>query len=832
MSDNKQNKKLTIGLLAHVDAGKTSLSESILYESGAIRKSGRVDHQDSFFDFDRQERDRGITIFSKQAVFEYEDTTFYMIDTPGHVDFSCEMERTLSVLDVAVLVINGQSGVEAHTSVIYRLLQTYHIPVFIFVNKMDIAYASKDALFASIKKDLKANLVNFEAQNLYEEVAMYDDHLLERYLEGDMNDEDVIRMVNECQIIPVCFGSALKNEGVKRMLDMIVKYVMPKKYDDEFSAYVYKITHINNTRLAFVKINGGKVRVKSQINDEKIDEIRLYNGLKFSNLEYASAGDICAFKGLKNVLTGDTLGKKTNEHHLNLEPYLKYMIIINDNTDIKVLYAKMKELEDEDPKLNLLVDNDHIYISLMGEIQKEILKKMVYDRFNIDISFDNPIISYKETIKDTVIGIGHFEPLRHYAEVHLLLEPLNRGSGVEIENKCISDSLPLNYQRQVISLLSSREHRGILTNSPLTDIRISLLNGKAHLKHTEGGDFMEATYRALRQSLTKATSEILEPYCEFVLKVKEEYMSKAIFDLERFHATHTYSIDDGEVTFRGKSPLRLIMNYSREVVAYTKGTGSFYYSFKEYDKAFDEEEIIKEKAYDFKRDTDNPAGSIFCANGAGYYVDYDEVDEKAHLNDDYFSENTHTNNYNPVKISDEELERIFERSNPVKKDKTYISKDKKNIKYKSKDSGLKPICYVIDGYNVIHSDEYLKSIAKESIADARDAFVDMVCNFKPIKNARMIVVFDAYKRDEAMHKKKYDGIDVIYTSYQMTADAYIEKSIKELNRDYRVYVVSSDSLIQNAIFSQSAFRVSSKTFMSEMNRTLSRMSSEISSKTY
>ena len=376
MSDNKQNKKLTIGLLAHVDAGKTSLSESILYESGAIRKSGRVDHQDSFFDFDRQERDRGITIFSKQAVFEYEDTTFYMIDTPGHVDFSCEMERTLSVLDVAVLVINGQSGVEAHTSVIYRLLQTYHIPVFIFVNKMDIAYASKDALFASIKKDLKANLVNFEAQNLYEEVAMYDDHLLERYLEGDMNDEDVVRMVNECQIIPVCFGSALKNEGVKRMLDMIVKYVMPKKYDDEFSAYVYKITHINNTRLAFVKINGGKVRVKSQINDEKIDEIRLYNGLKFSNLEYASAGDICAFKGLKNVLTGDTLGKKTNEHHLNLEPYLKYMIIINDNTDIKVLYAKMKELEDEDPKLNLLVDNDHIYISLMGEIQKEILKKM------------------------------------------------------------------------------------------------------------------------------------------------------------------------------------------------------------------------------------------------------------------------------------------------------------------------------------------------------------------------------------------------------------------------------------------------------------------------
>ena len=819
-------KSLTIGLLAHVDAGKTSLSEAILYESGSILKSGRVDSKNAFLDFENEERNRGITIFSKQAIFKYGETNFTMIDTPGHVDFSCEMERVLKVLDVAILVINGQAGVEPHTDFIFKLLNKYHIPTFIFVNKMDIAYDTKDGLLAKIAKDLKANVIDFSHDDVFEDCAMCDDSLLDKYLNGLMDADDIKDMITQNKIIPCLFGSATKNIGIDRLLEVLDKYNKEVIYDNEFKARVFKVNYINNTRLVHAKILGGSIRVKSLINDEKIDEIRYYNGPKYITKDLAVAGDICAFKGLKNVLVGDCIGF-IDDHKLNVEPYLTYAIEILDNTDIRILKEKLNELENEDPTLNVKIINDKLHISLMGEIQTEILKKIIKERFNIDIEFKEALITYKETIKNPVIGVGHFEPLKHYAEVHLLLEPLKSNSGVVIENECLDENLPMNYQRLIISLLSEKTHLGILTNSPLCDIKISLLNAKAHLKHTEGGDFKEATYRAIRQGLSEAENVLLEPYCDFVLIVKEEYMSKAIYDIDLRNATYNYHIEDEIVTFNGVGTIASFMNYQREVIAYTKGSGRFNFSFKEYNLCLNASEVIEKINYDYKTDLKEPAGSIFCEHGAGTYVPSDKVKERAHIKLDYIKDKSSHSNYNRLKISDDELKNVLSIRNQ-KEDKTYIKKDHKNETYKSKDDGLKPKCYIIDGYNVLYGHDYFKDLAKTSLAIARDSLIDMVCNYRPLKSCRMILVFDAYDRENInVTSKKYDGIDVIYTKYGQTADMYIEKHIKELVKDYRMYVVSSDGLIQNAIFSSGAFRVSVNTFMNDVTNLMKYSSKDI-----
>lgn len=696
-------KKITLGILAHVDSGKTTLSEAFLYATGKIRKLGRVDHKDAFLDNFDLEKQRGITIFSKQAELEYVDTKITLLDTPGHVDFSAEMERTLQVLDYAVLVVSGSEGVQGHTETLWKLLNKYNIPTFIFVNKMDIPGANKEFALTNIRNKFGDGVIDLSVEEKdMEAIAVCDEDVLEMYMEsGEISDETIADLVYERKIFPCYFGSALKNEGIDKLLDGINRYSFEPVYHEEFGAKVFKIVKENGVRLTYMKITGGFIKVKdilSGITDgnqwsEKINDIRVYSGEKFKSISEADAGCICAISGLNNTYPGQGLGFEMQSESPNLQPVLSYQIIIPENVNINQAYKMLKELEEEDPTLSLKWNEEtkEIIANVMGPIQIQVLKHIIKERFDMDVEFGTGSILYKETINNIVEGVGHFEPLKHYAEVHLLMEPGQLGSGITFESNLNESLLSRNWQRLIMTHLAEKEHKGVLTGSPITDIHFTLVAGKAHLKHTEGGDFREATYRAIRQGLKKAESVLLEPYYNFTLKIPSENIGRAMTDIDQMSGNINQPETEGEMSvITGFAPAATIGDYINTVNEYTHGTGTLSLDYKGYGPCHNSEEIIAEKAYDSEADIANPTGSVFCSHGAGFVVPWDQVEQYMHVKTDskngemYDIENvpvirSASNTYRDSYATDKELEEIFEKTfGPIKR-KKYTEKKSKTV---------------------------------------------------------------------------------------------------------------------------------------------------------
>lgn len=817
-------KKITIGILAHVDAGKTTLTESILHLTGRIRSMGRVDHGDSYLDYDIQERDRGITIFSKEARFSHQDTAFTLIDTPGHVDFSTEMERALQVLDYAILVINGNDGIQSHSETIWSLLKHHQIPTYVFVNKMDMDKADHDILMEDIKNKLDQRCIDFnvDIELLQESIALTNDELLEYYLEHHrVEQEDIIQSILNREVFPCFFGSALKNEGVKELLNSLTKYSKEKQYPKDFGARVYKITRdTQGNRLTHIKITGGNLKVKEKLlEEEKVDQIRLYSGDKFESVNEVVAGDICAIKGLKSTTIGQGLGFEKTEQDSLLMPFMNYRIILPNNCDKHAMLSHLQSLGEEDPQLHItyVSQKEEIRIQLMGEIQIEVLKNTIKDRFGIEVSFDQGSIIYKETISEEVEGVGHFEPLRHYAEVHLLLKPGKRGSGLQFSTNCKEDMLPANWQRLVLTHLQEKEHVGVLTGSPITDMKIILVSGKAHQKHTEGGDFRQATYRAIRQGLKSTTSILLEPYYTFCLEIPSEYISKAIYDIELMKGTfEIVNTPSGNTVITGQAPVSKMQNYYQQVIAYTKGQGRLQCTLKGYEPCSNQQEIIDEIGYDSENDLENPTGSVFCKHGAGFTVRWDEVPTYMHIpyikrpkeNLKVIEPKIHT----VGKTNDEELEAIFTRTYGTTKRKLASKESyEKSLAKKEEYKKVQPECILVDGYNVIHAWDELKELASNDLGAAREKLMDILCNYQGYKQCMLIVVFDAYKVKGGLGtSQKYNNIYVVYTKEAQTADAYIERTTHNLASEYQVIVVTSDALEQLIVVGHGARRISSR----------------------
>lgn len=817
-------KKTVIGILAHVDAGKTTLSESMLYLSGSIRKLGRVDHGDTFLDYNELEKQRGITIFSKQAIFNWNDVEITLIDTPGHVDFSSEMERTLSILDYAIIVVNGLDGVQNHTKTIWKLLEANHIPTFIFMNKMDMNVVDKDQLMNDLTMNLNEYCIDFSSlsDEQYETIALLDEEILEFYLShGYIENYTLRQYITSRKIFPVFFGSALKVQGVKEFLDGMTLYIENKQYPKEFGAKVFKITREDGNRLVHMKITGGELVAKQTIdNNEKIDRIMQYRGNKYVLLQSVSAGSICSVKGLKNIYAGDNLGIEKQHYMPSLSPYMNYQMILPEKCDYHTMVNQLKQLEEEDPQLHMQYNNDNqiITLSLMGEIQIEVLKKMIKDRFLVDVDFSTGYIIYKETIKNVVEGVGHYEPLRHYAEVHLLMEPLPRGSGLVFDVDCKEDDLAGNFQRLVLTHLNEKEHIGVLTGSPITDMKITLVNGKAHLKHTEGGDFRQATYRALRQGLKMSENILLEPYYQFTLEIPTEYLSKAIFDIESMNGEFTIEVLDNETNLiKGEAPIRKMQNYQLEVLNYTKGKGKLYCQLSGYKECQETSKVIKEIGYDSERDINNPTGSVFCSHGAGFNVAWNEVYDYMHLPLKIKKESKIQNANKRTYSNDDELQSIFERTyGPIKqKSKEYQQSLKKEVKAVIKP--VKPKCLLVDGYNVIFSWDELKELANKNLDIARERLIDILSNYQGYINYMVIVVFDAYKvKGNLGSSEKYHNIYVVYTKEAQTADMYIERATHQMANDFDVIVATSDALEQIIVIGAGASRISSRQLILEV----------------
>lgn len=824
-------KHVVIGTLAHVDAGKTTLSESMLYLSGSIRKLGRVDHGDAFLDYDKQERSRGITIFSKQAICQWKDNEFTLLDTPGHVDFSSEMERTLQILDYAILIINGVDGVQTHTETIWKLLEHYQIPVFIFINKMDTAYLTKEELLTELRKRLDERCVDFTASSdeMMEQAAMCDDELLEGYMEHTIINKSLLSAkIRERKVFPCYFGSALKRQGIETFLDGLSEFIVMHDYPEEFGAKVYKITRDENgNKLAHMKITGGGLKVKAKLGEsEKVDQIRKYSGSKFTVVNEAIAGEVCAVKGLLNIYAGEGLGFEKKSEKPLLSSYMNYRMQLPEGCDAFTMLRNLKQLGEEDPQLHITYNErlKEIRVQMMGEIQTEILKNIISNRFNVDVSFDHGAISYRETILEPVEGVGHYEPLRHYAEVHLLLEPGDEGSGIQIASACPEDELDRHWQRLILSHLEEKEHLGVLTGSPITDMKITLLSGRAHQKHTEGGDFREATYRAVRQGLKSAKSIVLEPYFKFKLEVPTEYLSRAVFDVEQMNGS--FVIDDtvNEMTvLSGSAPVAKMQNYQSELVAYTKGKGKLACVMEGYKPCQNQNEIIAEAGYDSETDIDNPTGSIFCSHGAGYFVPWHEVKKQMHVTTSY-SKTEKKQQSAPAKemkkLNDEDLDAIFIKTyGPGKR---RLENNSKKAKEESVQGLLasgkrRPLCYLIDGYNIIHSWPELKELAADNLDAARSRLMQLMGDFQGYKQCLLILVFDAYKVSEGVGQMFKDhSIFVVYTDQAQTADMYIERATHKLSSDYRVVVATSDAMEQLIVSGQGAHRMSSRELLLEV----------------
>lgn len=820
-------KKIVLGILAHVDAGKTTLTESMLYLSKTIRHLGRVDHGDAFLDYNSQERDRGITIFSKQAIFNWNDCQITLIDTPGHVDFSTEMERTLQVLDYAILVISGIDGIQNHSETIWKLLKHYHVPTFIFINKMDSIYANKDKLLNDLKDQFDVNCFDFENldENFYETIALNNEKLLDYYLEHQtLTKEMIIDEIYQQNLFPCFFGSALKIEGIDIFLNEFTNYVKEKQYPKQFQARVFKITHDKQgNKLTHLKITGGSLKVKEQVGNEKVDQIRIYSGDKYQLVNEVYAGDICAIKGFKNFEISQGLGNESTVNTPILSPYMDYRIILPENCNQHEALEKLLLLSKEDPQLHINYNNQskEIHVELMGEIQVEILKNIISERFNLDVEFDHGNIIYKETILEPVEGVGHFEPLRHYAEVHLLLEPGKPGSGLEFAVDCKENVLATSYQRLVLSHLKEKEHIGVLTGSLITDMKITLISGRAHLKHTEGGDFREATYRALRQGLKATKSILLEPYFKFSLEIPVEYLSRAIYDIETMNGTFKLSKEQDEMAYlTGKAPVSKMQNYQSEVISYTKGKGRITLQIDGYYPCTNQEEIISKINYDSESDLENPTGSVFCSHGAGFNVKWDEVENYMHIPYQFKPKNENKEKKiekTTYSNEGEELENIFIRTyGPIKQHQTTTPAKKiiSNTTYK-----YMPECLLVDGYNIIHSWPELKELAKDNLDAARTRLIDIMCNYQGYKKCILILVFDAYKvKNNLGSSYKYHNIYIVYTKEAQTADMYIERTTHELASKYNITVATSDALEQLIVLGQGGKRISSRELRLEVER--------------
>ena len=885
-------KKLVIGILAHVDAGKTTLSEELLYLCGEIRKIGRVDHGDAFLDTYELEKERGITIFSKQALLKTENMEVTLLDTPGHVDFSAEMERTLQVLDYAILVINGMDGVQSHTMTLWRLLERYQIPTFLFVNKMDQQGTDHDALLNDLKQHLHENCVDFGRTQdtdygMYEltpeqleNIAVCEEDLLETYLEtGIVEDRDIARLIIQRKIFPCYFGSALKEKGVKDFWNGVQKYTAEPKRPTEFGAKVFKIARDEQgNRLTYMKITGGSLKVKTLLSsnlngqslpgrkaeeaawEEKADQIRLYSGAKYELTSEAEAGTVCAVTGLTRTYPGEGLGIEQESELPILEPVLNYQIILPDDCDPHQMLQKLRQLEEEEPQLHILWDSQfsEIHAQLMGEVQIEILKKMIWDRFHVAVEFGAGSIVYKETVAEPVEGVGHFEPLRHYAEVHLLIEPGEPGSGCQFFTACSEDVLARNWQRLILTHLEEKEHIGVLTGSPLTDVQITILTGRAHAKHTEGGDFRQATYRAVRQGLRKARNILLEPYYEFRLEVPAEMIGRAMADVQKMQGTFDAPEVEGETAIlKGTAAVAQMRDYQKEVVSYTHGTGKLFCSLKGYAPCKNQDEVIQNIGYDPEADLENPTGSVFCAHGAGFVVPWDQVEAYMHLQsgvdmDELDSESWYEDvesaqnpgtavdnanisgnisgkngkfSYSGSYEEEEELQAIFERTfGPMKRDRTAFQKKTVHsstpaTRYRAGKPRQEEYL-LVDGYNIIFSWEELNELAKENIHAACDKLMDILSNYQGYRKCTLILVFDAYKVEGHVEEIiTYHNIYVVYTKEAETADQYIEKTVHRIGRQYQVTVATSDGLEQVIIMGQGAHRISAQGLKKEIEDT-------------
>ncbi|MDY2606401.1 MAG: translation factor GTPase family protein [Lachnospiraceae bacterium] len=841
--------KTVIGILAHVDAGKTTLSEALLYNAGITKALGRVDKGNAYLDTDELEKQRGITIFSKQAEFIWKDLEVTLVDTPGHVDFSAEMERTLQILDYAILVISAANGVQSHTRTLWELLKMYKVPTIVFVNKMDMPDTDKALLLSELKSKLDDGCIDFtDIQEVMsnEEVAMTNESLMEEFLPcGKIDIEDIKRGISDREIFPCHFGSALKNDRITDLLDGLNGYINEKKYPDKFGAKVYKINRDSQEkRLTYLKVTGGVLRVKDIIDDseEKINQIRIYSGDKYRTVNEIYAGEVCAVTGLTKTYSGENLGIENENNDIILEPVLMYRVVLPNGIDAAMMLPKLKQLEEEDPTLSIKWNEDlkEIQVCLMGEVQIEILKKLVFDRFNVAIEFDQGNVVYKETISNTVEGVGHFEPLRHYAEVHLRLEPGEIGSGLTFATECSEEVLAKNWQRLILTHLQEREHKGVLTGSGITDMKITLVSGRAHLKHTEGGDFRQATYRAVRQGLKMAQSVLLEPYYDFRLEIPTEMLGRAMTDIERIYGKINPPENYGEYSVvTGYAPVVTMRKYREDIAAYTKGQGKITCTLKGYLPCHNQEEIVEAYGYDSEADTFNPTGSVFCAHGAGFYVGYDKVYEYMHIGLEnqpdkeyvYNDNNIVSGEYKEEWIGIDEVDAIINQTyNANKKSE---SENKRNNWKKSRNEqdyfdykGSKSInsesrekYLLVDGYNVIFAWDDLKELAAVNIDGARGKLMDILCNYQAICKCELIVVFDAYRvKGHDTEVSDYHNIHVVFTKEAETADQYIEKFAHQNGRKYNVTVATSDGPEQIIIRGQGCNLISSRELKEEIDR--------------
>lgn len=896
--------KTVLGILAHVDAGKTTLSESILYLTGSIRKLGRVDNKDAFLDTYSLERERGITIFSKQAEIVMRGRSYTLLDTPGHVDFSAEMERTLQVLDYAVLVISGADGVQGHTQTLWRLLARYEVPTFIFVNKMDQNGTDRRALMEEIRQRLGDSCIDFseEADARNENLAMCDEKVLEAYLEkGTVTDEQVRRMITGRKVFPCFFGSALKLTGVQELLDGIAKWTEEKQYPETFGARVFKIARdAQGGRLTYMKITGGSLKVKAQLRgpirrrqeaggeaedtlsgkdtsagewEEKVNQIRIYNGTKFETVDAASAGTVCAVTGLTQTQAGDGLGAEAEQVVPLLEPVLTYRVELPEGTDLHKVLHQLRQLEEEEPELHIVWDDisGQVLVQLMGEIQTEILQQMIHERFGLEVKFGAGQIVYKETIAAPVEGVGHFEPLRHYAEVHLLMEPLEAGSGLVFDTVCSENMLDRNWQRLILTHLEEKVHRGVLMGAPITDMRITLIAGRAHQKHTEGGDFRQATYRAVRQGLQKAESVLLEPYYRFRLELPQRLVGHAMTDIEKMSGRFELGENEGETAvLTGMAPVSEMREYQKDVAAYTGGTGRLFCTMAGYYPCHNTEEVLVASAYDPERDLANPTGSVFCAHGAGFVVPWYEVEDYMHLEGAGLDGETagaededavmtakakaaRSRSIAPSLADDKELEAIFVRTygeikrRKPQKERTFRGADtsysevsgssgkltgglsdssgkgswrgEKKQQENRRQATAQESYLLVDGYNIIFAWEDLHELSEHSMDAARNKLMETLSNYQGYTSQRVILVFDAYKVEGFPGEvTKWHNIDVVFTKEAETADQYIEKTAHAIGRKYKVTVATSDGLEQVIIRSQGCLLMSARELRQEIER--------------
>ena len=833
MSDNN----IVLGILAHVDAGKTTLSEAMLYLSGKLKKLGRVDHRDSFLDNNSLERARGITIFSKQAVMPLGEMTVTLLDTPGHVDFSAEAERSLQVLDYAVLVISGTDGVQAHTETLWKLLERYNVPVLIFVTKMDLPGCDRQEIMNGLRTRLSERCVDFSAEGeaLFESAAMCSEEAMDEYIEtGSIGAERLRDMLRRREIFPCCFGSGLRTQGVAEFLNTLELYARPGDYSEDFSARVYKIARdAQGNRMTFMKVTGGALRVRSLMKyadrdgnafEEKISQLRIYSGAKYDTAETVLPGQICAALGLTGTYPGQGLGAAGDFAEPLLEPVMSYRVILPPQSDPAVLLPKLMQLDQEDPQLHIVWNERtrEISVQLMGRVQAEIFRSLVKERFDTDITLDTGRIMYRETIKDTVEGVGHFEPLRHYAEVHLLLEPLPRGSGIELSSSCPEDELDRNWQRLILTHLAEKQHIGVLTGSPVTDIRFTLAAGRAHIKHTEGGDFRQATYRAVRQGLMQAESVLLEPWYSFVLEVPAEQIGRAISDVRAMNGEIDSPEDaGGMMRLEGAAPVAGMNEYMQELLAYTHGRGRLSLTPGGYRPCRDQQKIVDAIGYEPERDTDNPADSVFCSHGAGVNIPWDQVKDYMHLESCLKPPVEETApaaapRYRSLSIDDRELEAIMEREFGKIKRPQYSARQV-NAAASEPVFEKKPEFIIVDGYNLIFAWDELKKLAADRLDLARGRLMDMLSNYCGFTKAKLVLVFDGFRTPgNPGSREDYHNINVAFTKDGETGDAYIERLADEIGKNYSVRVVTSDNLIRLSALRSGVLRCSSGEFKNEV----------------